>query len=103
MNEAMNFKELNLCCFLQGSLLIYLRGLKELYLPQWKNDAATHGDLESLFKITWAELTGYAKQAAQGMAFLEEKKVQIYLCTNYSSSIIFFVKLIRNTSPTHLS
>jgi hypothetical protein len=68
---------------LQGSMLVYLRSLKELYLPQWKNEEATHGDLESLFRITWAELTGYANQAAQGMKFLEENKVSLFLKNHY--------------------
>ena len=60
---------------IQGSLLFYLRRLKDLFVPLWQADAPIPGDLESQFKICWGELTEFAKQAAQGMAFLEEHKV----------------------------
>ena len=60
---------------MQGSMLVYLRRLKELFVPLWQADAPVAGDLESHFKISWSTLTGFAKQAASGMAFLEENKV----------------------------
>ena len=54
---------------------MYLRGLKDLYVLLWQADAPNPADLESYYKISWSDLTEFAKQAAQGMAFLEEKKV----------------------------
>ena len=60
---------------IQGSLLFYLRRLKDLLVPLWHADAPVAGDLESHFKISWSDLTEFAKQAASGMAFLEENKV----------------------------
>ena len=56
-------------------MLVYLRRLKELFVPLWQADAPVAGDLESHFKISWSTLTEFAKQAASGMAFLEENKV----------------------------
>ena len=54
---------------------MYLRKLKDLCVPLWQADAPVPGDLESHFKISWRDLTEFAKQVAQGMAFLEENKV----------------------------
>ena len=66
-----------------------------MYHPQWKNEEKVDGDLESIFKITWCELAGYAKQAAQGMAFLEEKKVYNF---HFSVFVIFSTDTITKIS-----
>lgn len=55
---------------------MYLRGLKDLYSPVWQPDAPVAGDLESYFKITWKDLTGFSRQASQGLAFLEANSVR---------------------------
>ena len=62
-------------------MLVYLRRLKELFVPLWQADTPVAGDLESHFKISWSTLTEFAKQAASGMAFLEENKVSIMRIT----------------------
>ena len=58
-------------------MLVYLRRLKELFVPLWQADAPVAGDLESHFKISWSTLTEFSMQAASGMSFLEENKVLV--------------------------
>ena len=77
-------------------MLVYLRGLKDLYVPQWKLDKIDKNDLESYFKISWSELGGYAQQAAQGMAFLEENKVKNLTFIIFQYSIEFYISKKEN-------
>ena len=51
-----------------GSLLMYLRARKENFVPKWMGDESTD--------ITYTDLIYFAIGAANGMAFLESKKVQ---------------------------
>ena len=85
---------------LQGSLLMYLRKLKDLFVPLWQADAPVAGDLESMFRISWGDLTEFAKQAAQGMAFLEENKVFIYLFLFLKSFTMCQYKYFQNDLHT---
>ena len=52
----------------QGSLLMYLRSKKDLFVNAW--------DGEEEHEVGFSILTRIAMQASQGMAFLEAKKVK---------------------------
>ena len=74
-------------------------------MPQWQAEAPVAGDLESFFKISWSTLTGYCKQIACGMSFLEGNKVRIYVMYIKPRSFVMLICqapfLLESVSPLY--